>query len=148
MMSGGNDKPDCEVGVDCDRGREMGCGTFCCRLLVRLDPDEQETANPGRVAKGFVDKEPESGNCVHFDVQTSLCRVWTRRPRVCREYSCNGDYLLQVVLRHGFRSLATLLKIARDAYIPKETYSHVPHRGTPAAPEKGGSGSAAIELPG
>lgn len=127
-MTRPHDERGDEVSVDCDRGREMGCCTFCCRLLVRLDPDEREPARPGEVAKGFVDKDPESGVCVHFDTQTSLCRIWARRPRVCRAYSCNDDFLLQVVLRHGFRSLATLLKVARHAYIPKETYVFVPHR--------------------
>jgi hypothetical protein len=127
-------QPKCKAGseasVDCDRGREMGCGTFCCRLLVRLDPEEREAVGCGQVAKGFVDKDPENGNCVHLDTQTNLCRIWARRPRVCREYSCNGDELLQVVLRHGFSSLGALLKIAREAYIPKETYVFVPHKNT------------------
>ncbi|NIR60298.1 MAG: hypothetical protein GWO02_12685 [Gammaproteobacteria bacterium] len=118
----------CGAPVDCEAGRRLGCRTFCCRLLVRLDPDEREpSAETGTTVKGFVDKTAD-GICLHFDPETSLCRIWERRPRVCREYDCNGDFLLQVVLREGFTSIAALAKAAARAYIPRETFIRVPHR--------------------
>ncbi|MEJ2105766.1 MAG: YkgJ family cysteine cluster protein [Acidiferrobacteraceae bacterium] len=116
----------CPSDVDCDAGRRLGCQTFCCRLLVRLDPDEQvPTGEPGTPPKGFVDKD-EQGYCVHFDRERSLCRIWQQRPRICREYSCNGDPLLQVVLREGFVNIAQLAIAESKAYIPRETHIHVP----------------------
>jgi hypothetical protein len=113
--------------VDCEAGRRLGCQTYCCRLLVRLDPDEREPTARGQVPKGFVDKDID-GYCVNFDRATQLCRIWAQRPRVCREYDCNSDSLLQVAMRHEFGNIVQLVKAASCAYIPQETYVHVPHR--------------------
>ncbi len=121
----------CRSDVDCEAGRRLGCHTFCCRLLVRLDPDEREPGDGVTPPKGFVDKDPDTGLCIHFDAQTNLCRIWERRPRVCREYSCNPDPLLQVVLQQGFQSLAALLRACATADIRRESYRHIPCRGEP-----------------
>ena len=48
-----------ECGVDCNKGRELGCQTFCCRLLVRLEPDERAESKDGLPAPGFVDRSEE-----------------------------------------------------------------------------------------
>lgn len=98
-----------EVFVDCDAGRRMGCGTFCCRLLVRYAPDEDVRDAEGR-RKGCVDKDPETGLCVFLDRSTERCGIWASRPRTCRLYDCNADPLLQIVLRNGFRSLAEVVR--------------------------------------
>jgi len=112
--------------VDCEKGRRMGCATFCCRMLVRLQPDEMEPANGTTLPKGFVDKDSE-GYCIHFDRGgSSRCTHWDKRPKVCREYECNSDFMLQVVLREGFSNIAHLSKAAANAYIPKETYIKIP----------------------
>lgn len=112
--------------VDCDAGRRMGCDTFCCRLLVRLKPHEMEPSDGKTAAKGFVDKDLETGMCVNLDPETYYCRIWQSRPEVCREYSCNTDPLLQIVLRDGFTNIADVAKKAVTAYIPKETYQKIP----------------------
>ena len=91
--------------VDCCKGREIGCQTYCCRLLVRLDPDERGESKNGLPAPGFVDKA-EDGYCVHFNRDSMLCAIWENRPRVCREYTCNTDDLLQVALRESFSSIS------------------------------------------
>lgn len=85
----------------------MGCGTFCCRLLVRLGPGERDPCKPD-VDKSCLDKDPETGLCVYLDPDTQRCRIWDQRPRVCREYDCNQDPKLQRVLREGYRSLTRL----------------------------------------
>jgi Fe-S-cluster containining protein len=72
-----------------------------------------------------VDKDPE-GYCIHFDRERGICRNWERRPRVCREYHCNSDFLLQVALRQDFCNLAELLKAAARVFIPREQYRRVP----------------------
>ena len=117
------------INVDCDAGRRLGCGTFCCRLLVRLKSHEMSPAGDRGAAKGFVDKNA-AGYCVHFDRDSSLCRIWEQRPETCREYDCNGDFLLQVALREPFENIADLAQRASTAYIPKECYLRVPLRGT------------------
>lgn len=111
--------------VDCAAGRELGCQTYCCRLLVRLEPDERESVDGNQTAKGYVGKTPE-GYCVNFDRQTSLCSIWHERPRACREYSCHGEHLLQVAVRHEFKNIVELVKLAATAYIPQETYVTIP----------------------
>ncbi len=125
-MADGREKGVCAV--DCEAGRRMGCHTFCCRLLVRLDPDEREPGDGITPPKGFVDKDPVSGLCIHFDSQTNLCRNWERRPRVCREYSCNTDPLLPVVMQYGFTSLVDLLKKSARISVPPAA-RRVPHLG-------------------
>ncbi|MDH5676193.1 MAG: YkgJ family cysteine cluster protein [Myxococcales bacterium] len=98
-----------EVRVDCDQGRRLGCASFCCRLLVQLDPGERDPGRPGAGDKHCLDKDPRSGLCVYFDEPSGRCSVWERRPRVCREYDCNSDPHLQRVLKEGFVSLTRLV---------------------------------------
>lgn len=111
--------------VDCAAGRALGCQTYCCRLLVRLEPDERESGDGTQAAKGYVDKTPD-GYCINFDRQTNLCSKWHDRPRACREYSCHGELLLQVALRHEFKNIVELVKLAATAYIPQESYITIP----------------------
>lgn len=113
------------VFVDCDAGRRLGCGTFCCRLLVRLKPHEMRPGEDGLPAKGFVDKTPD-GLCVHMDAESGRCGIWEERPETCREYTCNDDFMLQVAVREEFANIADLALKAASAYIPKETYIQVP----------------------
>ncbi len=110
---------DC-ASVDCDKGREMGCQTYCCRLLVRLDEDERTPSGGSFVEKGA------DGYCKHLDREGHRCTIWDRRSRVCRGYDCNNDFLLQVAVRHSFSNIAELVKIAVAAYIPEEIYVRVP----------------------
>jgi Fe-S-cluster containining protein len=112
--------------VDCEAGRALGCQTFCCRLLVRLDADEHEAATGSGKSPRFIEKCAD-GYCVHLDRETHLCRIWARRSSVCRRYDCNSDFLLQVAVRHRFKNIAELARIASCAYIPKETYIQVPY---------------------
>jgi hypothetical protein len=111
--------------VNCDEGRRLGCGTFCCRMLVRLQPDEMDPSDGTSPPKGFVDKDPE-GYCIHFNRTNSLCLIWEKRPKVCRQYECNSDFMLQVALRHDFNNIVDLARASVNALIPKETYRYVP----------------------
>ncbi|HKK04495.1 MAG TPA: YkgJ family cysteine cluster protein [Gammaproteobacteria bacterium] len=120
-------KPERSSDVDCDAGRRRGCGTFCCRLLVRLKEHELEPSPDGTPAKRFVDKD-EEGYCVHFDRESCLCSIWERRPQTCREYSCNEDFLLQVAVREGFSNIADLARKAATTYVPVEQYVSIPYR--------------------
>lgn len=104
----------------------MGCGTFCCRLIVRLEPGELDPSGSGDQRKHCVDKDPRSGLCIHLDPETYSCRVWARRPRLCRDYDCNSDPLLQVVLEQGFVDLATLVRarLPATAEVRRVPYCH------------------------
>jgi hypothetical protein len=114
--------------VDCEAGRRLGCQTYCCRLLVRLEEDERVESDDGTPTKGFVDKD-EDGYCIHFDRETKRCRIWQHRPRICRSYDCNSDDLLQIAIRQRFRTIVDLVKAAMNTLVPKETYIHIPYCG-------------------
>lgn len=112
--------------IDCARGRALGCQTFCCRLLVRLEPDERPPAENGLAQKGYMDKDPD-GYCIHFDRASGRCRIWENRPRICRAYNCNRDPLLQVALRYPFRNLADLLRASARMLVPRGTEKNMPY---------------------
>lgn len=111
--------------VDCEAGRRLGCNTYCCRLLVALKPHEREERNDGLPAKGYVGKDC-NGLCIHMDTETWLCKIWDKRPETCREYTCNSDFKLQIVLREGFTNIVDLARKTTTAYIPKETFITIP----------------------
>lgn len=111
--------------IDCDAGRQLGCNTFCCRLIVRYDEDERPPSVDGSTPKGCVDKAPD-GLCVHLDRATQRCSIWEARPRVCREYTCNSDYLLQVALRLGVSNIVQLSRDSLTTQIPSEHWIRVP----------------------
>lgn len=117
----------CDADIDCDAGRALGCGTFCCRLLVRLDPDEREPGENGLPPKGFVDKDLNDGLCIHLDRESHRCRIWARRPRICREYHCNDDEMLQAAIRlRHFKNIVELAQAAQRLNLPRECYVRVP----------------------
>ena len=95
--------------IDCDAGRAMGCSTFCCKLIVRYDPDERPDSEYPHIKKNCVDKDPDDGFCLHLDKASFRCEIWDKRPKVCAQYGCNTDPLLQIVLKQGFTSLTNLL---------------------------------------
>lgn len=99
--------------LDCDEGRARGCATFCCRLLVRLGPEERDPSGdaPG---KSLVDKNPRTGLCLLLDPTTQRCTAWDRRPKTCREYDCREDPRLAIVLEHGFVGLVELARRAAE----------------------------------
>ena len=111
--------------IDCEAGRRLGCNTFCCRLIVRYDEDERPPGENGGPPKGCVDKAPD-GLCVHLDRETHRCGIWETRPRICREYDCNDDYLLQVAVRAGVRNIVELSKEALRTRILKEEWIRIP----------------------
>jgi Fe-S-cluster containining protein len=109
--------------IDCQAGRELGCATFCCRLHVRLNEAERARFE----GAGTLEKN-EDGLCTYIDKNTFRCTIWDQRPGVCREYTCNDDSLLQVVIREGFTNLKTL--VTSQIFIPKEIYVYVPTENT------------------
>jgi len=95
--------------VDCEAGRRLGCSTFCCRLIVRLTADDTARGVPGVSPPMRCIPKDADGYCVHLDRIANQCRIWESRPQVCRDYDCNSDELLQVVIRHGFKSLTDVV---------------------------------------
>jgi uncharacterized protein len=98
--------------LDCDRGRRLGCATFCCSLIVRLEPGERDPTMPDAFRKSCIDKDPDTGVCIHLDEDHRCCGIYADRPRLCQRYDCRTDPLLPVVLEHGFQSLMQLVSRA------------------------------------
>jgi Fe-S-cluster containining protein len=111
--------------IDCDEGRRLGCDTFCCRLIVRFDERERPPGENGAPAKGCVDKSPD-GFCIHLDRAALRCKHRESRPRVCREYDCNTDYLSQVALRTGVKNMMQLSREALRVRILREDWIEIP----------------------
>lgn len=111
--------------IDCETGRRLGCGTYCCRLLVRYDEDNRPLSADGTSLKNCVDKAPD-GLCVHIDRSTYRCEIWDRRPRVCREYNCNDDPMLQVALRVSAKSIVQLSRWSLNLNLPREIFIRIP----------------------
>lgn len=103
----------------------MGCQSFCCRLLVRLKPHEMQAGTDGFAAKGYVDKTPD-GHCIHMNLENGMCDIWEKRPESCKEYHCNGDPNLQVVLRYGVSNIAEVARRSATEYIDPDTYIEIP----------------------
>ena len=113
--------------LDCDAGRELGCKSFCCRLLVRLEEHERNEVDPAtNRLKGYVDKKA-NGICSHQDDETGLCQNWENRPKICREYDCNYDKLLQIVLVSKEKSISSWMKESVSVVIAKENQQFVPY---------------------
>lgn len=112
--------------IDCEKGRRLGCRSFCCRMLVRLKSHEMEPGVDGFAAKGFLDKTLD-GNCIHFDLENGLCDRWETRPETCQEYMCNGDPNLQIVMRYGITNLVEVARRAATEYIPREEFIEIPY---------------------
>ena len=113
--------------LDCDAGRKLGCKSFCCRLLVRLEEYERNEVDPAtNRVKGYVDKK-ENGTCVHQDEQNGLCLNWENRPKICREYDCNFDKLLQVVFKSSSQRISDWMKESVTVCVAKEKREFVPY---------------------
>jgi hypothetical protein len=81
--------------------QEMVCNTLCCRQFLVMMAQEDLDAGL-RPQPPFIDvlgKTP-SGDCIHFDAETTACRAWDKRPLVCRTYDCRDDLLRAMAIRH------------------------------------------------
>jgi Fe-S-cluster containining protein len=72
------------------------CKACCCRLEVLLMGDDD--VPPEFVARdrwgGQVMARLRDGWCAAVDRATMLCRIYERRPGVCREFSMGGSECL------------------------------------------------------
>ena len=68
------------------------CKAVCCSLDFALSAPEVEA---GRVkwdlGRPYFIRQEADGRCCHLDPLHGGCGVYADRPRVCRQYSCEGD---------------------------------------------------------
>jgi uncharacterized protein len=71
------------------------CKALCCRLEARLidDSDDQVPDEYVTLVDNFyaVMRRGEDGWCEALDRDTMLCKIYERRPFICREYQL-ADY--------------------------------------------------------
>lgn len=108
--------------LDCDEGRRLGCQTYCCRLIVRLADQERGSFED---AVSLLAKDLGNGCCEHLDRESDRCLIWNERPEVCRQYDCNLDPLLQIVLRDGFTSVLDL--VTSEPVPPEAPQRRIPY---------------------
>lgn len=113
--------------IDCDAGRKLGCKSFCCRLLVRLEEHERNEVDPvTQRLKGYVSKK-ENGRCCHQDDKSGLCTNWENRPTICRQYDCNHDPFMQTVIRSAGNNIAIWMNESVTNIIDKKDFITIPY---------------------
>ena len=113
--------------LDCDAGRALGCKSFCCRLLVRLEEHERNEVDPTtNRLKGYVDKK-ENGTCLYQNEKTGLCDNWENRPKICSEYDCNYDKLLQIVIKSNGEKISDWMKESVNVVSEEKDKKFVPY---------------------
>jgi len=79
------------VAIDCEK-RQPICKSVCCRLWFPLSwQDLQEKVLKWDYSRPFGIAQDEDGYCTHLDRSTQRCRVYEKRPVICRTYSCRED---------------------------------------------------------
>jgi Putative zinc- or iron-chelating domain len=85
------EEPKISEPVDC-AARISICQGVCCRLKFALTQEEVER---GRVkwdiGHPYVIRQDSDGYCTHNDAGSHGCSIYAERPRLCRDYSCQGD---------------------------------------------------------
>ena len=93
IMENDKDKydPDNCITIDCENRVHL-CKAACCKLgfyLSRQDIEEGEVQwdfeRPYHIA------QKKGGACVHHEQNTCRCKIWEKRPLVCRGYDCRND---------------------------------------------------------
>ena len=69
------------------------CKACCCRLEVMLMGEDEVPLELTEVDRwgGRIMARFDDGWCAALDRHTMLCRVYERRPAVCREYQVGGS---------------------------------------------------------
>lgn len=106
--------------LKCDRGRDVGCRTFCCRLLVRLTPEEKEQLYPGE-QRISMDKSPD-GYCEKLDRTSWKCTIWEERPQACRAFDCREDERIQMVIKEQTVNIVTIAQMIQKQPLPPEEW--------------------------
>lgn len=79
------------VVIDCEARLPL-CHAACCRLRFALtEQDLREGVVQWELPKPYLNRQRSDGYCVHCDVATGACGVYTQRPAVCRQYDCRND---------------------------------------------------------
>lgn len=85
-----------------------GCAACCCRLEVLLGAEDNVPAH--LVAEdrwgGEVMRRLDDGWCAAVDRDTMRCRIYARRPAVCRDYPTGGSDCLIERRRGGVDGVA------------------------------------------
>ena len=74
-------------GVTC-----ASCKASCCRLEVMILGDDDVPPELTEVDRwgGLIMARSDDGWCAALDRETMLCRIYEKRPTVCRDYQMGG----------------------------------------------------------
>lgn len=84
------------------------CEACCCRLEVLLMAGDDIPARLTAVDAwgGWVMARLDDGWCAALDRSTMLCRIYERRPWICRDYQAGAPDCLEQRARLGSHSVA------------------------------------------
>jgi len=98
------------------------CNALCCRVsIIPLDPHfawDRAIIAAGESTQGDIDgvdtriiARQTSGSCIHLDEATNRCRIYARRPHVCRTWGClsreDALRLGMTAVEHGINPLSS-----------------------------------------
>jgi len=84
--------------VDCDKGKKLGCQSFCCRYWFALTrQDIKEGIAKWDSGHPFIIQRAQE-YCIHFNMEKNGCSIYQNRPHVCRIYDCSGDERIQNII--------------------------------------------------
>jgi uncharacterized protein len=80
-----------EVIVDC---KNCQYDHACCTLVrapIYSDDVGDYDLDEACLRSGMKILKRINGHCVYFDPQNKCCKIWDKRPRVCRTFDCAND---------------------------------------------------------
>lgn len=85
-------RPETVSAITCD-----SCAARCCRLEVMLIGDDDVPAGLTAVDAwgGHVMARLDDGWCAALDRGSMRCRIYERRPAICRDFELGGDDCLE-----------------------------------------------------
>jgi len=79
------------VEIDCAARMPLCQGRCCTFRFFLTKQDLEEGGIAWDYGNPYWIKQGDDGFCVHSDPATRFCTIHTRRPHICRKYSCHDD---------------------------------------------------------
>lgn len=105
-----------EVHIDCAE-RFHVCRGACCKLGFLLSWQDVQEGIRWDLGRPFLIARGADGYCVHFDRKVGRCRIYERRPAVCRLFDCRNDRRIWIDFEEGIinPNLLEAIALSKDA---------------------------------
>lgn len=105
-----------EVHIDCAERLHL-CQGACCKLGFLLSWQDVQEGIRWDLGRPFLIARGADGYCVHLDRQAGRCRIYERRPVVCRTFDCRNDRRIWLDFEEGIinPNLLEAIALSKDA---------------------------------